>query len=67
MLVLKFSDKASFEMVNNVRDIELLNFLLGGIESGIACKLDCVSDKVFDEYQFERFLNAEFGKILTIK
>lgn len=61
-----FGDKTSFDMVNNAKDKEELNKLFDEIESGIVCKIECNAETAFNEYRFEQFLKAEFGKILTI-
>ena len=66
IVTLTFDEKSSFDMVNNPKDIELINSILQSIEEGITCKLECNNKKVFDEYQFEQFLRKEFGKMLTI-
>ena len=62
-----FGDRTAFDMVNNQKDIELINTTLNSIECGLQCKIECANVKVFDEYQFERRLREEFSKILTIK
>jgi len=66
-LIIKFNEKASYDMVNNTRDIEMLNTILGTIESGVKCKLECLNIKIFDADRFEEFLKKEFGKIMKIK
>ena len=63
---LMFNDKASYEMINNQKDIELLNSLFQEFEADIKVKLDCSGVNAFDEFKFEQFLKNEFGKLLTI-
>lgn len=65
-LILALSDKVSFDMINNQRDISVLEEVLGTIESGICIKLECDGKEPFDKFKFERLLQDEFGGILTI-
>ena len=64
---LTFLDKASFDLVNNKNDIEILNSMVKEIEDGAFVSLKFDKDKVFDLYQFKERLKKDFGRILTIK
>ena len=67
VLKLVFSDKNSYDMLNNTEDISTINKLLNEIENAVSVSLEFSENKTFDGYQFEEFLKSEFGKILTIK
>lgn len=67
VLKLVFSDKNSYELLNNNEDILNINKLLNEIEDALTIAFECGESKGFDEYQFEEYLKNEFGKILTIK
>ena len=67
VITLLFGDKTSFDMVNNPKDLDIINKAFDGIECGTCCKFECANIKVFDADQFERRLREEFGKMLTVK
>lgn len=67
VITLIFSDNSSYLMLNNKEDIANINKLLGEIEEGLSVELKTSGEKTFDEYKFEEYLKAEFGKIVTIK
>ena len=64
---LTFLDKASFDLINNKNDIDIINDILKDIEDNVSVLLLFDRDKVFDVYKFKEYLKKEFGRILTIK
>jgi len=66
-LILIFSDKSAYEIVESKTDYDTLNLIIRNIDERFVLKLELQEKKVFDEYKFEEFLRQEFGRILTIK
>lgn len=66
-LILSIKDKASYDMLNNIHDIEVINGILKKIDNALFIELVSLEKNHLDEYKFEEFLKSEFGKILTIK
>lgn len=67
VLKLIFSDKTSYDMLNNENDLSKINELLNSLKDGLKVKFDLLESKAFDEYKFTEYLKSEFNKILTIK
>ena len=60
-------DAVSYEMINNRRDIDVMQELLDSIESGLKIELYSTGRRDFDPVRFESYLRQEFGKIVVIK
>ena len=54
-------------MINNQNDINSLNEELNKLDSNLKIELFCNGKESFDLFKFEKFLQEEFGKTLTIK
>ena len=67
VLKVTLDDDISYEMLNNPRDIGVINSVLGEIESGLSVELFSTGRKEFDPIKFENYLRQEFGKIVVIK
>ncbi|MGN0960726.1 MAG: hypothetical protein ACI4PF_00835 [Christensenellales bacterium] len=67
VIKLLFSDKSSFDMLNNTNDLGVLKENINAIQNGLGLSINCDAKEEFDTYKFETFLKQEFGKLLTIK
>lgn len=67
VLQLTLSDKTAYDMINNQNDIHSLNEELNKLDSSLKIELFCNGKEPFDLFKFEKFLQEEFGKTLTIK
>lgn len=67
VLKVTIDDDVSFEMINNPKDVAVLNEVLSAIEAGLKVELFSTGRREFDPIKFENYLRQEFGKIVVIK
>lgn len=67
VLKLSLKDNASYDLINNVNDIDSINKILREIDGNYSIQFGSLEKNSLDEFKFEEFLKDEFGKILTIK
>ena len=68
VIVLRFEDKTSYALINNLDDINCINSILKKKKKKeYQVEFDMQENNDFDIYKFEEFLKSEFGRILTIK
>ncbi len=66
VITLTVSDRNSFEMLRNKNDLETVNSVLDGIESGTTVSYKLEEKKTYNMFRFEQFLVETFGRIVTI-
>ena len=66
VITLVVSDRNSYDMLKSQGDLNTVNSVLDGIESGTTVVYKLQEKKTYNVFRFEQFLVDTFGRIVTI-